>query len=80
MASAVWWCESYVGTLYGNQNQKWESEYDTKRGKGKLIATQEQIHQELLQEYGGGYESAGDEYVDNWNNQIIDNYTLIAFT
>ena len=43
---------------------EWETEHSNK-GTGVIIPTQEEIHQELLNEFGGAYESDGEEY-DNY--------------
>lgn len=48
--------------IQGSEVLRWEQDFVTKHKVGTIIATQEQIHQELLQEFGGGYESDGDEY------------------
>lgn len=39
--------------------QSWKD----RRAYGQVIATAEEMHQELLEQYGGGYESEGDDYI-----------------
>ena len=39
--------------------QSWKE----RRAYGQIIASEEEMHQELLEQFGGGYESEGEDYV-----------------